>query len=108
MKENKITEKIEKSEKEFDKGPYAIIFEYNLARDKEIAFISCKSINNPETPKSGQKSRERACYYEWVEVIDDFQEAMDKKNHYVDVYKPTNMIKKKSKKKSVELRINTD
>lgn len=92
-----------KKEKEFDKGPFAIIFEYNLARDKEIAFISCKSVNNPETPKSGQKNRERNCYYEWVDVIDDFETAMDKKNHYVDVYKPTNMIKKKPKLKPINI-----
>lgn len=84
-------------------GPYAIIFEYNLARDKEIAFISCKSVENPETPKSGSTNRERLCYYEWVEVIDDFQEAMDKKNAYVDKYQPTNMIKKKRKNRKIEV-----
>ena len=88
----------EEIKREYDKGPYAIIFEYNLSKNKEIAFISCKSINNPECPKSGFHNRERNCYYEIVEEIDDFQEAMDKKNHYVDVYKPTNMIKKKQKK----------
>ena len=97
-----------KKEKEFDKGPYAIIFEYNLNRDKEIAFISCKSIHNPETPRSGVHNKERNCYYEWVDVIEDFQEAMDKKNHYVDVFKPTNMIKKKLKNKVIELKTNTD
>lgn len=106
MKEN-IKEDIKK-EKEFDKGPYAIIFEYNLIRDKEIAFISCKSINNPETPRSGQHNNERGCYYEWVDVIEDFQEAMDKKNRYVDIFKPTNMIKKKPKNKTIEIKQNTD
>ena len=40
-----------KKEKEFDKGPYAIIFEYNINRDKEIAFISCKNIHNPKKKK---------------------------------------------------------
>lgn len=87
-------------------GPYAIIFEYNLAKDKEIAFISCKSINNPDTPKSGQHNVEKRCYYEWVDIIDDFQEAMDKKNAYVDRFQPKNMIKKKPKIRNVEL-INT-
>ena len=89
--------------KEIEKGPYAIIFEYNLAKNKEIAFISCKSVNNKETPKSGSYNGERSCYYEWIEVIDDFQQAMDKKNYYVDVYKPTNMIKKGKKRKEVVL-----
>lgn len=97
-----------KKEKEHDNGPFAIIFEYNLTRDKEIAFISCKSINNPETPRSGQRNAERGCYYEWVDVIDDFQEAMDKKNHYVDVYKPTNMIKKKTKNKAINITQTTE
>lgn len=94
---------MEENKKELERGPYAIIFEYNLARNKDIAFISCKSIHNPETPKSGTHNRERNCYYEWVDVIDDFQEAMDKKNHYVEVYKPTNMIKKSRKKKEIDL-----
>ena len=71
-----MEEKDKKQEEKFDKGPYAIIFEYNMNRDKEIAFISCKSTLNPETPKSGQYNNERHCYYEWVDVIDDFQEAM--------------------------------
>lgn len=84
-------------------GPYAIIFEYNLNRDKEIAFISCKSIHNPETPRTGSVNRERHCYYEWVDVIDDFQEAMDKKNRYVDKFQPSNMIKKKKKNKNIEV-----
>lgn len=84
-------------------GPYAIIFEYNLNRDKEIAFISCKGINSPETPKSGTYNNERKCYYEWVDVIDDFQEAMDKKNHYVDVFQPKNMVKKRHKNKNIEV-----
>ncbi len=84
-------------------GPYAIIFEYNLLRDKEIAFISCKSVHSPETPKSGTYNKERKCYYEWVDVIEDFQEAMDKKNRYVDVYQPRNMIKKRYKNKNIEV-----
>lgn len=87
-------------------GPYAIIFEYNLAKDKEIAFISCKSVNSPETPRSGSHNVEKKCYYEWVDVIDDFQEAMDKKNAYVEKYQPRNMIKKKLKLRNIDV-INT-
>ena len=79
---------------------YVIIFEYSLSaeHDNEIAFISCKEIDSPETPVSGQYSKENNCYYEWYKTYDDYQEAVDAKNRLVDQYKPYMMIRKEKKK----------
>lgn len=81
---------------------YVIIIEHSLSseHDNDIAFISCKDMNMPGLPVSGQYSAEKECYYEWYGTYDDYQVALDIKNKLVDDFQPYMMVKKGRKNKS--------